>query len=190
MSITPTNPVKPNAVASFSTPLHVVTTIIGISAAACAFLFWLVYYHTPTDVTHSHLLFLPALNAVFNTACTVALLIGFRHIWQGRINQHRNAMFVAFLFSCLFLVSYIANHALHGEQRFHGTGWLHPVYIGILITHVFLSIVVLPMILVTFFFSLSGRISMHRRLAHYTFPIWLYVSVTGVIVYAMLAVYH
>jgi len=172
------------------TPLNVVAAIIGISASASVFLVWLVYYHSPSDTTQSHLLFLPALNAGLNTLCTIALLVGFRHIWNGRIVKHRNAMFAAFFFSSLFLVSYITNHALHGDARFHGYGLIRPVYFALLISHIALSVVALPMILITFFFSLTGRIPMHRRIAQYTFPIWLYVSVTGVIVYAMLAIYH
>lgn len=181
-----------NPAATLSTPLNVIATIIGISLAASAFLCWLVYYHQPSDAAQTHLLFLPALNAGLNLLCTIALIVGFRHIWNGRIIQHRNAMFTAFLFSTLFLVSYITNHALHGDARFPTT---HPVarfiYLWILLTpHILVSMVALPMILITFFFSLSGRIPWHRRIAKYTFPLWLYVSVTGVIVYGMLAVYR
>ena len=174
----------------FRTPLHVVVTIIGVSAAASAFLFWLVYKHQPTDEAQTQFLFLPALNAGLNLLCTIALLVGFRHIWQGRIIKHRNAMFAAFFFSSLFLVSYIANHALHGEMHFRGTGVVRIVFLYVLLLpHILLAVVALPLILITFFFSLSGRIPWHRRIARYTFPIWLYVSATGVIVYAMLAVY-
>jgi putative membrane protein len=174
------------------TPLNVIVTIIGISAAASAFLFWLVYYHQPSDAAQSHLLFLPALNAGLNMLCTIALVIGFRHIWNGRVIKHRNAMFTAFIFSSLFLVSYITNHALHGDAKFPAT---HPtarfIYLWILLTpHILASMIALPMILITFFFSLSGRIPWHRRIAKYTFPLWLYVSVSGVIVYGMLAVYR
>ncbi len=183
---------KANPPAVYTTPLHVVTTIIGISAAASAFLIWLVYKHDPIDATNSHLLFLPALNAVLNAACTVALLVGFNHIWKERVVKHRNAMFTAFVFSALFLVSYITNHALHGETRFPAS---HPtarfIYLWVLLTpHILISMLALPMILVTFFFSLSGRFLLHRRIARYTFTIWLYVSVSGVFVYAMLAYYH
>jgi putative membrane protein len=91
------------------------------------------------------------------------------------------------VFSSLFLVSYIANHALHGESHYPGHSLARNVYLAILISHVSLSVIALPLVLVTFFFSLSGRISTHRKVARWTFPIWLYVSVTGVIVYAMLA---
>ncbi len=183
---------KKTSIEVFQTPLNVIAMIIGISAAASAFLFWLVYKHEPTDAMQQHLLFLPALNAGLNLLCTIALLIGFRHIWNGRIVKHRNAMFTAFIFSTLFLVSYITNHALHGDAKFPTT---HPtarfIYLWILLTpHILASMVALPMILITFFFSLTGRIPWHRRIARYTFPLWLYVSVSGVIVYGMLAVYR
>ena len=181
---------KTHSPAVFRTPLHVVAAILGVSLSASGFLVWLVYYHRAADTTMTHLLFLPALNAVLNTLCTIALLTGFRYIWQGQIVKHRNAMFAAFFFSTLFLVSYIANHYYHGDSHFHGYGLVRPIYFALLISHIFLSVVALPLILITFFLSLSGRIPMHRRIAQYTFPIWLYVSVTGVIVYAMLAIYH
>lgn len=183
---------KKTPVEVFQTPLNVIAMIIGISAAASAFLFWLVYKHEPSDAQQQHLLFLPALNAGLNLLCTIALLIGFRHIWNGRIMKHRNAMFAAFIFSTLFLVSYITNHAMHGDAKFPTA---YPtarfIYLWILLTpHVLASMVALPMILITFFFSLTGRIVWHRRIARYTFPLWLYVSVSGVLVYGMLAVYR
>lgn len=173
------------------TPASVVAVIITISALASLFLAWLVYFHAPSDVAGTHLTFLPALNAVLNTCCTVALLVGLRLILTRRVLAHRNAMFAAFLFSSLFLVTYITNHALHGDMRFLGGGRaLRSTYFALLISHITFSVVALPMILVTFFLSLTGRFPAHKRLAHWTYPIWLYVSVTGVIVYAMLAVYR
>ena len=99
-------------------------------------------------------------------------------------------MMTAFVFSSLFLVSYILHHSLHGDVRFAGGGGVKTFYLVLLTSHVLLSVVALPMVLVTFFFSLSGRFASHRRLARYTFPIWLYVSVTGVLVYVMLASYR
>jgi putative membrane protein len=164
-----------------------VVVIIGVSVVASLFLGWLVYLHPPADVTGDHLLFLPALNAVLNGISAIALLAGFRFVLAGKVSAHRAAMFAAFVFSTLFLVSYVTNHALHGDMRFHGTGAVRPFYFALLISHIGLSVVALPMILITFFLSLSGRFPAHRALARFTFPIWLYVSVTGVIVYAMLA---
>jgi putative membrane protein len=172
------------------TPFRIVAAIIAVSILASLFLFWLVYYHAPTDVTGTHLLFLPALNALLNALAAIALVTGFYFIRVARISEHRAAMFTAFAFSSLFLITYITNHALHGDMRFQGQGAIRYVYFPLLISHIGLSVVALPMILVTFFLSLSGRFPAHRRLARFTFPIWLYVSVTGVIVYAMLAAYR
>jgi len=171
------------------TPPGVVAAILALSAVASLFLCWLVYYHAPTDVTGTHLLFLPALNALLNALSSIALVTGFCFIRAKRISEHRAAMFTAFVFSTLFLVTYITNHALHGDMHFHGQGSIRPFYFVLLISHIGLSVVALPIILITFFLSLSGRFPAHRRLARFTFPIWLYVSVTGVIVYAMLAGY-
>ncbi len=175
---------------AYRTPLHIVAAIIGVSAVASLFLAWLVYFHAPSDVAGTHLTFLPALNAVLNTCCTVALLFGLHFIRRREITAHRNSMFTAFLFSSLFLVTYITNHAMHGDMRFLGQGTIRPIYFALLISHIVLSVVALPMILITFYLSLSGRFPLHRKLARYTYPIWLYVSVTGVVVYAMLAVYR
>ena len=175
---------------AYRTPMNIVAGIVAVSLVASAFLVWLVYFHQASDSAGTHLVFLPALNAVLNSLCTVALLIGLRYIKRREITAHRNAMFAAFFFSSLFLVSYITNHYLHGDAHFHGYGAVRPFYFALLISHIFLSVVALPMILITFFLSLSGRFPLHRKLARYTFPIWLYVSVTGVIVYAMLAAYR
>ena len=176
----------------FTTPLEVVAAIIGISVLASCFLAWLVYVHQPSDAAGQHLAFLPALNAALNACCTVALLFGIRYITRGQIVQHRNSMFTAFFFSSLFLASYITNHALHGDARFPTT---HPtarlLYLWILLTpHILASVVALPMILITFFFSLTGRFPLHRKIARYTYPLWLYVSISGVVVYATLAAYR
>jgi len=172
------------------TPLSVVAVIIGISAVASLFLFWLIYFHPPVDVAGTQLAFLPALDALLNALAAVALVTGFVFIRSGRVGAHRAFMFTAFVFSSLFLVAYITNYALHGEMHFQGQGSIRWVYFPLLISHIILAVVALPMILITFFLSLSGRFPAHRRLARWTFPIWLYVSVTGVIVYLMLAAFR
>jgi putative membrane protein len=173
------------------TPPTVIAAIIGVSAAASLFIFWLVYYHAPADVTGTHLLFLPALNALLNGLSAVALATGFLFIRSGQVAPHRNSMFTAFVFSSLFLAAYITNYALHGDMVFpKNAGAIRWVYFPLLISHIILAVIALPMILITFFLSLSGRFPAHKRLARFTFPVWLYVSVTGVIVYAMLAAYR
>ena len=172
------------------TPPAVVAAIIAISVVASLFLAWLVYLHAPTDAAHTHLSFLPGVNALLNGLCTIALLIGFYFIRHRQIIKHRNAMFAAFIFSSAFLVSYITNHALHGDTLFNRLSPWWPFYWKLLLSHILLSVIALPMILITFFLSLTGRFPAHKKLARYTFPIWLYVSVTGVIVYIMQATIH
>ena len=171
------------------TPKSAVWGILGVSAVASAFLFWLVYYHPPIDTNHTRFLFLPALNAVLNGLAAIALVIGFSYIRSRNVRAHRASMFSAFVFSTLFLVSYIANHALHGEYHLPiaHSGGLWFSYLALLLSHISLSIVALPLILITFFLSLTERFAQHRKLARWTFPIWLYVSVTGVAVFLMQA---
>jgi putative membrane protein len=174
------------------TPFSIIAAIIGISAVASLFLTWLVYYHQPVDVAGTHLAFLPALDAVLNALCASFLIIGFGYIRRGLITAHRNSMFAAFIVSSVFLVAYIANHILHGDMLFPTT---HPtaraIYLWVLLLpHILGAVICLPLILITFFFSLTGRFPAHKRIARWTFPIWLYVSVSGVIVYAMLAAYR
>jgi putative membrane protein len=187
---TATQPIPANE--RIKTPPSVIAGILAVSAVASLFLFWLVYFHPPADTNHSRLLFLPSLNAVFNGLSAIALVLGFNFVRQRNIQRHRAAMFTAFVFSTLFLVSYITNHALHGEYHLPiaHTGALWFTYLGILISHIGLSVLALPLILITFFFSLSQRFPQHRAIARWTFPIWLYVSVSGVVVYAMLSAYR
>jgi putative membrane protein len=172
------------------TPPSIIAGIIAASAAASALICYLVYFHAPLDVTQTHLRSLPLLNAILNGLCTIALVIGYTYIRSRRIPQHRAAMFTAFFFSSIFLVSYLTNFTLHGETHFNRLSPWWPFYWKLLASHVFLSVVALPLILITFFLSLTGRFPAHRKLARYTFPIWLYVSVTGVIVYLMQAAIH
>lgn len=162
-----------------------IAAILAISAAATLFLFWLIYIH-PAAATSEQFAFLPALNAILNGCAAISLLIGYTFIRARKIKQHRAAMITAFGFSTLFLISYILHHALHGDVRYPAHAALRSVYLPILASHIILSTIALPMILVTFFFSLSGRIPQHRRIARWTFPLWLYVSITGVITYVML----
>jgi putative membrane protein len=172
------------------TPPSIIATIIVVSALASALICYLVYFHAPTDVAGTQLRSLPLLNAVLNALSTVALLFGYSYIRARRIPLHRAAMFTAFFFSSIFLVSYLVNFTLHGETRFDRLSPWWPFYWKLLASHIILSVIALPMILITFFLSLTGRFPAHRRLARYTFPIWLYVSVTGVIVYIMQAAIH
>ncbi len=129
---------------------------------------------------------LPAVNATLNAIAGVFLLVGFVMIKQRRIDAHRNAMLAAFSASALFLVSYLIYHAQAGSRPFTGQGAIRYVYFAILISHVILAAAILPMAVTTLSRGLRGRYAEHRRIATKTFPVWMYVSITGVIVYLML----
>lgn len=129
---------------------------------------------------------LPTLMACLNTASTICLTAGYVFIKRRNVPAHRRAMLTAFVISGLFLAVYVLHHALVGNVLFHGQGFWRVVYFVILIPHVLLAISVLPLAIVTIRRGLRGQIAQHRPLARITLPIWLYVSVTGVIVYAML----
>jgi putative membrane protein len=173
--------------ANLRTPTGVIVGIVAVSAAASALICWLVYFHAPTDVAGTQLRSLPLVNAVLNALSTIALVTGFEEIRQRRILHHRASMFGAFFFSSIFLVSYLTNFMLHGETHFNRFNYWWPLYWKLLVSHIVLSTVALPLILITFFLSLTGRFPAHKRLARWTFPLWLYVSVTGVVVYVMQA---
>lgn len=129
---------------------------------------------------------LPALNAALNAASALLLLLGYRFIRRGRVPAHRACMLGALGVSALFLVSYVAYHLQAGSVRFAGPAWVRPIYFTILISHTALAAAVVPLALLTVGRAWRGRFEAHRRIARWTFPVWLYVSVTGVVVYLML----
>jgi uncharacterized membrane protein YozB (DUF420 family) len=131
---------------------------------------------------------LPALNALLNSASALFLLTGYFFIRSHRIQAHRACMLGAFTTSTLFLISYLVYHYYHGATRFTGTGWVRPFYFGLLGTHTLLAAAIVPLVLITLTRALKANFRGHKRIARWTFPIWLYVSVTGVMVYVML--YH
>jgi len=134
--------------------------------------------------------FLPTLNATLNGLSAVLLTIGWLFIKSGRIDAHRRCMVSAFITSSLFLISYVIYHSLGGLKVFPGTGLIRDVYFSILIPHVTLAAVVLPMAIVTLRRGLRRDDARHRRLARWTFPLWVYVSVTGVLVYLILYILY
>jgi|SRR5215469_1794231 len=128
----------------------------------------------------------PVINASLNGASTVLLLTGRLLIAQRRIAAHRLVMLTAVVTSSLFLISYLYYHYHVGSVRFQGTGWSRPVYFTILISHVVLAAAIVPLVIITLTRALRDRFEQHRAIARWTFPLWLYVSVTGVLVYFML----
>ena len=132
--------------------------------------------------------FLPSLNAILNTTSAVLLVTGRAFIRSGNRVAHRRSMISAFVVSCLFLISYLTYHAYHGTTAFTGEGWIRPIYFAILTTHTLCAVAIVPLVIVTLRYGLRSSFSSHTRIARWTYPIWLYVSITGVIVYLML--YH
>lgn len=131
---------------------------------------------------------LPTVNATLNTISTILLTVGFLMIRRRKIVAHRNCMIAAFVVSGLFLTSYLIYHYHAGSTPFEGSGWIRSVYFGVLIPHIILAATILPLALITFYLALRKQFTKHRRIARWTLPIWLYVSITGIIVYWML--YH
>jgi putative membrane protein len=159
---------------------------ILISAFVIGFLLWLIYLKETPDQMAASTSVLPAVNATLNALSACSLVAGFVFIKRGQVHIHRGLMLGALFFSALFLISYIAYHSTHGDTPFRGTGVIRPIYFFILISHILLTIIALPVILTTLFFALTGRFAAHRRIARITFPAWLYVSVTGVVIFFML----
>ncbi len=129
---------------------------------------------------------LAPLNAVLNSIAAALLLAGFLFIRRRNVRAHRACMITAVIFSAAFLTSYSIYHWHVGEVRFGGHGWVRPLYFAILIPHVILAGAIVPLVAVTLYFALRGRFPSHRRIARWTWPLWIYVSVTGVVIYVML----
>ena len=129
---------------------------------------------------------LPALNAALNATAAVLLMTGYVLIRRGERAKHRACMIAALVVSAMFLTSYVIYHLQVGSVPFRGTGWIRTLYFAVLIPHVILAIAIVPLVVMTVSRALSSRFDKHRRIARWTLPLWLYVSVTGVIVYLML----
>ena len=158
-----------------TSPTKATFLVLAVSAVALLVLVGVIYGHGRAAEVPAWVSWLPAVNALLNGTSAIA--------------THARYMLAALGTSGLFLVSYIVYHSVHGDTHFAGQGLVRPVYFFILVTHIVLSGVVLPLIFMSLFFSLSGRFPRHKKIARYTFPIWLYVSVTGVLVFALLRVY-
>ncbi len=163
--------------------------IILISAISFLFLIWLIYFKGGSDYSSNLIGSLPALNSFLNSASAVFLLFGYRAIRNKNYLKHMRFNLTAFVTSTLFLVSYVIYHSFHGSTPFPGQGLIRPIYFFILISHIILSALVVPMILTSFYLAFAGKISLHRRVSKFTLPVWMYVSVTGVMIFFILRAY-
>ncbi len=156
-----------------------------VSVAALSFLFWLLVWRTATPGGQD-LRFLPGVNATLNATSAFLLALGFFFIKKKQIQRHQMCMVGAFASSAVFLVSYIAYHYSHGDTKFMGEGPIRAFYFTILISHIILSVPIVPGALFSFWFAGTKRFAPHRRLNRVLLPVWLYVSVTGVLIFFLL----
>ncbi len=163
--------------------------ILTISTLAFLFLIWLLYFKDGAETTATWVDQLPALNALLNTTSTILILSGYIAIRQKNYVRHMKLMLTAFITSSLFLISYLVYHNFVGHTPFPGEGWIRPIYFTILISHIILSASVVPLVLTSYYFAFAGKFTTHRKVSKWTFPIWLYVSVTGVLIFLILNAY-
>ncbi len=157
-----------------------------VTLAAMSFLVWVVYFHEGNAGASRTPV--PLINAILNGTSAVLISVGLWAIKQRKRTLHMQLMIAAFASSTLFLVNYVYYHFSHGDTHFAGQGVVRPIYFTVLISHVLLSMVTFPMILTSFYLGLSNRLVAHRRLSKWTWAGWMYVSVTGVVVYFILHV--
>jgi putative membrane protein len=172
-----------------TSPRKATFLVLAVSLVALLVLVGVIYGHGRATEAPAWVAWLPALNAGLNGTSAVFLVLAYRAIRRRQVVAHSRFILTSLAASTLFLVSYIAYHAVHGDTPFGGHGLVRPLYFFILISHVLLSAVALPLVFMSLFFSLSGRFPRHKKIARYTLPVWLYVSVTGVLVFAMLRAY-
>jgi putative membrane protein len=172
-----------------TSPRKATFVILAASVAAFALLLVVIYGHGRATEAPAWVSWLPAVNATLNGTSAVFLVLAYRAIRRRDVATHSRRVLVSLAASALFLVTYIVYHSVHGDTHFAGHGVVRPIYFFILISHIGLSAVALPLVFLSLYFSLSGRFPRHKAIAKITFPLWLYVSVTGVLVYALLRAY-
>lgn len=153
------------------------------------FLIWFIYFKKVAHSTHSFLEILPAVNAVFNSLSAFFLVSGLVAIKNNQKKWHIRFMFAALVSSAIFLVTYLIYHHFHGDSKFGGEGLIRSLYFFILISHIALSIVQLPLILSTLWHVYNKEFEKHKKLARWTWPVWLYVSSTGVLIFFILNIF-
>jgi putative membrane protein len=165
--------------------------IIGVLSVAIPFVVAILMFIPQTGkLGDLNVSFLPHLNAVLNSATALALVTGYIFIRNGKKQYHITAMITAFVLSSIFLVSYVIYHYQAPATKFLGEGFIRGIYFFILLSHIILAAVVVPFVLLSIYFGISKQYQKHRRIVKWTFPIWLYVAVTGVIVYLMISPYY
>lgn len=164
---------------------------MAVLAAVVPLLVAILHYFPETfRIPGAQVKFLPALNAVLNSLTAVFLMLGYYFIRRQQVLKHRAMMGTAFLMGALFLVSYVVYHSQEPSTHFGGVGLIRYVYFFLLLTHITLAAATVGLVLFTLYFALTEQFAKHRRIARWTYPVWLYVSITGVIVYFLIAPYY
>jgi putative membrane protein len=184
MSTQASSPLKPVGLISRTSDRSFYIFNAVLSAAALAFLGYILVLRRGTG--GADLRFLPPLNAALNATAASLLVAGYVAIKRRALVAHKYLMVSAFVASSLFLVCYLAYHFVHGDTKYQGTGPIRAVYFAVLISHIVLSAGIVPLALTSFYFAFKANFARHRKIAKVTLPIWLYVSVTGVLIYFML----
>ena len=164
--------------------------IYGLTVVVCGLVALMILFPQALRVEGLDVSELPRFHARINGVTTLVLGLGFIAIRNGQVNIHLRLMSLSFVLSCLFLASYVIYHSQASPTHFSGEGWVRPVYFSVLLSHISLAVVVLPMALFTISRALRGELDRHRTIARWTLPIWMYVTLTGVLVYWMMLPYY
>ncbi len=165
-------------------------TLIAVLSVAIPIVVAVLFFMPKANNGAVDVSFLPAFHAILNSLTAIALVVGYVNIKRQNTKNHRAAMLVAFGLSAIFLVSYVTYHFLGERTIYGGEGALKFIYYFILLTHIVLAVVIVPLVLLSVYFGISNQLTRHRRISRWTFPIWLYVAVTGVLVYLMISPYY
>jgi len=166
------------------------TWLIWVVSLAIPVVVTILYLMPKSNALSESLDVLPAVNATLNAITSIFLIAGFFFIKAKNKSKHMGSMYAALLLSVLFLISYVAYHATHENTVYGGEGFIRSVYYFILITHIILAAIIVPLVLITFVRALNERFDKHKKIARITLPLWLYVTITGVIVYFMISPYY
>lgn len=185
----PIGPQKQSALAAVSEK-SLAVIVYSLTIVVVALVSFLIYFPQTLALGHLDVSMLPALNAFINGTCAVLLSAGYVFIRRRNFKAHKTMMLSAFLLSCLFLLSYVTYHSQAPATKFGGEGMIRMVYFTILLTHIVLAAVIVPLALFTITRSWRGEFSKHKKIARWTLPLWLYVTITGVVVYLMISPYY
>lgn len=165
-------------------------TLVAVLSVAIPVVVAILFYMPKSGESNVDVSFLPAFHAILNSCTAIALVVGYIQIKKNRTKAHRTAMLVAFGLSAVFLVSYVTYHFLGQRTIYGGEGLLKYIYYFILLTHIVLAVVIVPLVLLSVYYGITNQLAKHRRISKWTFPIWLYVAVTGVLVYLLISPYY